>query len=459
VKSAQDTSKGSVQRRMQHRRHQVMQRNSVQKAKIRLVLLYSISMGVILTIALIAIYVMNDHEQKQNKNRIFQKSVTNIYMKLSSDSAISNTWLTETENSNKMILSIIDGGNKLLQWGSWVSEEERETEVTKIENLAKADNLLLNARPISSEEGYWRFYQSKNEKGNGYYAAAVVVPYGKQYRSAIVIQYFIKEEQAFNQLKRVFLLIEILGILCMVLLNLIYVRLIMRPVEESKRLQTEFIAAASHELKSPLAVIRTSASAIKTVPEKSDHYIDTIGEECNRMSSLVDDLLILSSTETKTWRLSMERVELDTLLLDVYEEFLPICKEANMELAISLPEELLPPINADSKRIKQILLILLNNAIQYSKSVKPILLHAYTSKHYVFIQVIDYGIGIADAEKTAVFDKFYQVDSSHHDRKHYGLGLSIAKELVKMHRGLLLLEDTKGGGCTFTIKLNKIMEE
>ncbi|WP_455714235.1 sensor histidine kinase [Anaerosporobacter sp.] len=454
MKSTHESSK----ERIQHRRTQVAKRNSVQKAKVRLVLLYSISMGVILTIALLAIFTMNYQDQKQSKSRIFQNSVTNVYMKLSSDSIISNTWLTDIESTNRLILHITDGGSELLQWGSWVSEEERKTEVAKIENMAKDDKLSLHSRPISSKEGFWRFYQSKNENGNRYYAAAIVVPYGKQYRSAIVIQYFTKEDQAFNRLKMVFLTIEILGILSMVVLNLIYVRLIMKPVEESKRLQTEFIAAASHELKSPLAVIRTSAGAIKAVPEKSDHYIDTIGEECNRMSSLVDDLLILSSTETKTWRMSMERVELDTLLLDIYEEFLPICKEADMDLTISLPEILLPPINGDSMRIKQILSILLNNAIQHSKSVKPIQLHAYTSKHYVFIQVIDYGIGIADDEKTAVFDKFYQVDTSHHDRRNYGLGLSIAKELVKIHRGLFWLEDTKGGGCTFTIKLHKIIE-
>lgn len=176
------------------------------------------------------------------------------------------------------------------------------------------------------------------------------------------------------------------------------------------------------------------------------------------MSSLVDDLLILSSTETKTWRMVMEKVELDTILLDIYEDLLPICKEANMGLTISLPETLLPSVNADAMRLKQIIVILLNNAIQYSKSVKRLLLRAYTSKHYVYIQVVDYGVGIPDEEKTAVFEKFYQMDSSHNDRKHYGLGLSIARELVKMHQGLLLLEDTEGGGCTFTIKLPKVIE-
>ncbi|HAB60344.1 MAG TPA: hypothetical protein DCE48_06490 [Lachnospiraceae bacterium] len=110
-------------------------------------------------------------------------------------------------------------------------------------------------------------------------------------------------------------------------------------------------------------------------------------------------------------------------------------------------------------RLKQIIVILLNNAIQYSNSEKPLILRAYTSKHYVYIQVIDYGIGIPAEEKTAVFEKFYQVDSSHNDRKHYGLGLSIARELVKMHQGLLLLEDTEDGGCTFTIKLPRVIED
>ncbi len=449
-------TKGRYQR-SSHKNH-MEERNSVQKAKNRLVLLYSVSMGVILSGALLTVFFMNVHEQKQNKSRLFQGTATSVYMKLSSDTTISNTWITEMESSNEMILHIVDAGKPLLQWGSWVSEEEREQEVTKVESLAREDNLLLNVKPISQKEGFYRHYKLKNEQGHEYYAVAFVIPFEKQYRSAIMIQYFTKENQAFDQLKKVFLLIEILGILCMVILNLIYVRFIMKPVEESKRLQTEFIAAASHELKAPLTVIRTSASAIKVVPEKSDHYIATIGEECNRMSSLVDDLLILSSTETNTWRMVMEKVELDTILLDIYEDFLPICKDSNMELTISLPETLLPPINADAKRLKQIIVILLNNAIQYSKSVKPILLNAYKSKHYVYIQVIDYGIGIPDEEKIAVFEKFYQMDSSHNDRKHYGLGLSIAKELVKMHHGILLLEDTEGGGCTFTIKLAKIIE-
>lgn len=434
------------------------ERNSVQKAKNRLVLLYSVSMGVILSGALLTVFLMNVHEQKQNKSRLFESTATSVYMKLSSDTTVSNTWITEMESSNEMILHIVDAGKPLIQWGSWVPEEEREKEVTKVENLAREDNLLLNVKPISQKEGFYRHYQLKNEQGHEYYAVAFVIPFEKQYRSAIMIQYFTKENQAFDQLKKVFLLIEILGILCMVILNLIYVRFIMKPVEESKRLQTEFIAAASHELKAPLTVIRTCASAIKVIPEKSDHYIATIGEECNRMSSLVDDLLILSSTETKTWRMVMEKVELDTILLDIYEDLLPICKEANMGLTISLPETLLPSVNADAMRLKQIILILLNNAIQYSKSVKRLLLRAYTSKHYVYIQVVDYGVGIPDEEKTAVFEKFYQMDSSHNDRKHYGLGLSIARELVKMHQGLLLLEDTEGGGCTFTIKLPKVIE-
>lgn len=434
------------------------ERNSVQKAKNRLVLLYSVSMGVILSGALLTVFLMNVHEQKQNKSRLFESTATSVYMKLSSDTTVSNTWITEMESSNEMILHIVDAGKPLIQWGSWVPEEEREKEVTKVENLAREDNLLLNVKPISQKEGFYRHYQLKNEQGHEYYAVAFVIPFEKQYRSAIMIQYFTKENQAFDQLKKVFLLIEILGILCMVILNLIYVRFIMKPVEESKRLQTEFIAAASHELKAPLTVIRTCASAIKVIPEKSDHYIAAIGEECNRMSSLVDDLLILSSTETKTWRMVMEKVELDTILLDIYEDLLPICKEANMGLTISLPETLLPSVNADAMRLKQIIVILLNNAIQYSKSVKRLLLRAYTSKHYVYIQVVDYGVGIPDEEKTAVFEKFYQMDSSHNDRKHYGLGLSIARELVKMHQGLLLLEDTEGGGCTFTIKLPKVIE-
>ncbi|WP_167957064.1 sensor histidine kinase [Anaerosporobacter faecicola] len=428
-------------------------KSSMQKAKLRLLLLYSISMGIILTVALFSVYMISQKEREQNKKRLFQNLVTSVYMKISTDSSITNSWLSEMESNNEAILQIYDGDTSLQSWGSWITEEQRVTEVDKVEEKAQEDRFIIHTRPTSMKEGSYRIYPLKNDKGKTYYASACIVPYGNSFRSAIVVQYYSKQEQAATHLWRMFLGIEGIGIISMVFLNLIYVRFIMRPVEENKKMQTEFLAAASHELKAPLAVIRTSSSAIVRKPEKMQHYVDIIGEECVRMAGLVDDLLILSSTETKSWRMRMEKIELDTLLLDTYEEFQPICKEAKMELQIHLPEELLPAVRGDAKRLKQVLFILLNNAVQYAQSKEPICLQAEISKHYLFIRVVDHGIGIADEKKNAVFEKFYQVDSSHHDRKHYGLGLSIARELVQLHQGLLLLTDTPKGGCTFTIKL------
>lgn len=428
-------------------------RNSIESAKRKLFILYCISMGVILTVALLAVYLMNYYEQKQNRERLFQNCATSVYVKLQSDDTFTNTWISNMEHSNELILYFEDNGVPLKQWGSYVTEEKREKEIALIKQKAQQDNLNMNVRPVSSEEGYYRTYQGRDEEGKEYYALAVVIPYDSAYRSAIMIQYFSELEETLRRMKRWFIMVEVLGLSCVIFLNVIYIKHTMKPIEISNKRQKEFISAASHELKSPLTVIQSSAIAIAIAPEKTRQYITTIDQECLRMAKLVDDMLILASTESKTWRVHMSEIELDTLLLDLYEEYTPVCRQAGMKLELDLPEEMLPKIHGDAFRLKQVLLILLNNALQYSQSKKPIQLKACVSKHYVFLKVIDYGIGIPSENQELVFQKFYQVDSSHTSKEHYGLGLSIAKELVHMHNGLLFLEDTPGGGCTFTIKL------
>ncbi len=82
-------------------------------------------------------------------------------------------------------------------------------------------------------------------------------------------------------------------------------------------------------------------------------------------------------------------------------------------------------------------------------------LKAYTKRNYIYIEVIDYGIGIKDEEKGHIFDRFYRMDNSRNDKEHFGLGLSIANELVMLHGGTLMMVDTEGGGSTFVIKLPK----
>ena len=236
----------------------------------------------------------------------------------------------------------------------------------------------------------------------------------------------------------------------------------LKPLKESQQKQNEFIAAASHELRAPLAVIRSSLSAARSMPQNREQFMDNIDKECCRMSYLVGDMLLLASADAGHWVIRMAPLDMDTLLIDMYERFEPLYRDKGVALLLELPESSLPRINGDGKRLEQILSILLDNALRYtpkngsvrlSASVEQVnhLLHG--TKKSLCLTVSDQGCGIDDYAKKHIFDRFYQADSSRSDKQHYGLGLSIAKELVQKHGGSISVTDSPSGGACFVVRL------
>lgn len=230
----------------------------------------------------------------------------------------------------------------------------------------------------------------------------------------------------------------------------------LRPAEKSFVKQQEFVAAASHELRSPLAVIRASASAISDSPEHSGRLIDTILKECRRGSSLIKNLLLLASADSQNITIQKVRFEIDELLLNLLELYEPLCRSRGGVLLLELPEEPLPDAYADPDLCRQILTILLDNAVSYGLSgnqTKRILIQAGYVDKSLSVCVADHGPGLSDTEKGLVFDRFYRADKSRNEKEHFGLGLSIAADLARLQDISLRLTDTAGGGCTFTLEI------
>ena len=228
----------------------------------------------------------------------------------------------------------------------------------------------------------------------------------------------------------------------------------MQPTENSMQIQKEFIAAASHELKAPLAVILASAECISgdtNLSSEAKQHTAIIDSECMRMSKLVQDLLLLSSVDANTWPLKKTNIDVDTLLINTYEKYEPICRQKGILFELSTSDELFPVLNADIDRLDQILSIFIDNAINYSFPKSEISLDATVGKNMLVFTIKDHGTGIADKDKPFIFDRFFCADKSRTQKEHYGLGLCIAKELVEMHRGKIELSDTVGGGCTFKV--------
>lgn len=257
-------------------------------------------------------------------------------------------------------------------------------------------------------------------------------------------------QQKLLQQRLRFLLLDLAGVLMLTVFAGFYTRRMLRPLQESRKRQTRFIADASHELRTPLAVIRACIHA------KPSGYEQTIDQECARMGRLIEDLLTLSRLDQGPQLQKQQDVDLDTLLLTVYEQMELLAAQKTIRLELNLPQKALPHVRGDSNRLEQLLSILLQNALSYTPAGGRIIMKAGVSPGIpsaVHIQVIDNGPGISDQDKAHIFERFYRAERSHTDRSHFGLGLCIAQEIAQAHGTVLTVTDTEGGGATFCFTL------
>ena len=144
---------------------------------------------------------------------------------------------------------------------------------------------------------------------------------------------------------------------------------------------------------------------------------------------------------------------MDTLLISLYEAFEPVCARRSIRLELEISEESYPALYTDRERLFQILSVYMDNAAAYSFEGSSIGVQAKAEGKNVTFFVEDHGKGIKDQDKPFIFDRFYCADRSRTDKSHFGLGLSIARELGKMLGGEIGFFDTPGGGATFYVTL------
>lgn len=283
----------------------------------------------------------------------------------------------------------------------------------------------------------------------------IVTGYGTKYGLSII-----KKSDSFASLLmpelKFYACIWCCVLLFIIFLSRILAKITIRPTENAIQSQKDFIAAVSHECKAPLAAILSSAEMIDTIPDTPAAVKDhtrVIDLEVSRMSRLIQDLLLLSSLDTGNWSFHREEINVDTLLINLYTKFEPICKGKGIMLQLDIAEENYPILFSDADRLDQIISVFLDNAVSYSPSSSEISLGASVEKNELAIIVTDHGAGISDKDKPYIFDRFYRCDKSRTQKEHFGLGLSIAHELVGKLGGRIRLSDTVGGGCTFKIYL------
>ena len=227
----------------------------------------------------------------------------------------------------------------------------------------------------------------------------------------------------------------------------------LRPVEEAFVKQRQFVWDASHELKTPLAVISANADVLAD-EIGTNEYLGYIRSEVTRTNALVENLLTLARMDSGTRKKQVGMFDLSRALLSVALPFESAVFEAGKTLEIDVPQGV--KLRGDEEMIKQLAVILLSNALKYSDDGGRIRLSLTARGNKRIIAVHNTCVPIVKADQAKIFDRFYRADASHNREKQgNGLGLAIAQKIVEAHHGKIAVSSSKEAGTTFTVTLQE----
>lgn len=331
-----------------------------------------------------------------------------------------NPFVTEIEGIYK--LQII--GNIIIRESNEITDEVRD--------------LAIKTSKKNSQEGY---------TGNYIYKIREFGIDGKEIT-------LMENEDAIKRLKATVIYAIAIGILGITAISIFaknIAEIIVKPVEESFEKQKQFVSDASHELKTPLAVIRANADVLQG-KNGANKWITYIQNEVQSMNKLVNDLLTLAKMENTNNSVEKFNVSKEVeMAVSVFESMI---YEKGIKLETNIDEEIF--LNGDKEDIKHIISIILDNAIKHTDKDGRIIVNVQKEKNDVKLEIKNEGEPIPEDEQEKIFERFYRVDKARNrSEKRYGLGLAIAKEIVEKYKGTIKAS-SKDGFTSFLIKLNNI---
>ena len=398
----------------------------LKKLRARLTALAAVLTGSVVVAVCIVSFLVIRQQYANSRYVAFRIAAESVYTQWSLEDRLSAQWLRSTMEANAAEILLWENGVPL-DYG--------------LSDLDYAQSLRVHA-----------------PEGNGYFTvgsdlcAWFTLDFDYGQRQILVWQDTEPEQAYFRRLAMLFGFIALVSLCAVGGLCWFVAGKAMNPVQEAMERQEQFVAAASHELRSPLTAIRTGLSVLR-VEEDSRRHLALMDGEAERMSRLIDELLILAGGGSLRRNFRPEIIEPDTLLIDFVDTMEPQARKKGIRLELQLPETAVPTISADSDRLRQILAIVTDNALRYAPGGSTVTWELRTGETGCSLRCMDHGPGIDDGEKKRVFDRFYRGSASRTDPNHFGLGLSVARELAALHGGSITAEDTPGGGATFCIVL------
>lgn len=230
----------------------------------------------------------------------------------------------------------------------------------------------------------------------------------------------------------------------------------LKPIVQSWKKQNQFVQDASHELRTPLAIIQAKQESLLEKPEskimdKAEDISITL-QETKRLTKLVTELMELAKSDSDKLKLNKEKFNLDAEIETIVELYSEVAKTEKKELILDLDYK--EEIVADKNKIKELLIILLDNSLKYTQEKDKIEVKTYKKDNKCILEVIDTGIGIGKEAMEHVFERFYREEKSRNRKKGgMGLGLSIAYNIVELHKGSIKIDKNRKKGTRIIVKI------
>lgn len=220
-------------------------------------------------------------------------------------------------------------------------------------------------------------------------------------------------------------------------------------LKEAEKMRKDFITNISHELKTPLTIIK---GYVETLEEETcenfvKNYANIIKKQIDRLINIVENMLSLSQLESK--KIEFEDVDICKIVKNIYDLYKKKAEEKNLQFLLNISD--IPLVKGDKFKLEQAIINLVDNAVKFTETGK-VEININKEKKYVVIEVVDTGIGISEEELPKIFERFY-VGSKRKSKAGIGIGLSIVKNIVELHNGKIEVESKMGQGTIFKIYL------
>lgn len=309
--------------------------------------------------------------------------------------------------------------------------------------VGKSMVIIMDAKPVQSDSGI--NYRTRLIRTSEAHLTIIFVN----------IDY---EKSLLNSLRLNLIVIALAGLGLVFGASLFMAGKAVKPIKAAWEKQKNFVADASHELRTPLSVMQTNLELVMENSEETvqsqEKWLDNIYAENRHMTKLVNDLLLLARIDSDQKLLELKGFSMSDAVEEAVMPFVPVAGEKGIELSCQIKPDI--TFMGDESRIRQLVVILTDNAVKYTPSGGSISISLSIIKDSIEMAVADTGMGIAHENLSRIFERFYRIDESRSgENAGIGLGLSIAGWIVKEHHGIIRVESELGKGTIFKVIFSK----